>query len=307
MKIKDYFAPFIEYKIKQGCSDHTIEEYRRFIRETLSCVAEKRIKDLRVTDKAAIMQLGRMHGHWGEQRAVSTFKNLVQYLYFSGHDLPFRCEDILLPKALEKEQYFLTPDDFEDFVSKMPDTFYGLRDRTLYELLWSTGLRVGEALAIDVGDINFKDREIKVHTLKGGQGDKVYISDRLEVWLKKWLEEKKDNNPALFIVYQGSIRRLTGCMARKNIIQYRREFGIKQKLDHRCFRNGFCTNIMNQGANIKETQYLLRHRSERTTLKHYVKVQRGQVKSIHQSIFNNIFSKVKGRLFAEKQLQGSPR
>ena len=90
MRIKDFFEPFIDYKIKEGCDPHTIKEYRRFIRETLSCIGEKRISDLRITDKVDIMEQGRKHGYWGEQRAISTFVNFLKYLNGRGERLSFR-------------------------------------------------------------------------------------------------------------------------------------------------------------------------------------------------------------------------
>ena len=289
MKLKDFFEPFIEHKIKEGCAQHTIKEYRRFIKETLFCIAEKRICDLRMTDRADVMQKGRNHGYWGEQRAVSTFLNFLRYLEYSGEKIPFRWQDMMLPKVKDHDQDYLTPEGFEEFVTKIKLDFYGLRDRVLYELLWSTGLRVGEALAIDLADINFKDREIKVHTFKDGEGNKVYISDRLEYWLKKWIESRQDHHPALFIIYFGDIVRLKRSMSNKRLIEYRRQFGTDIKLSHHAFRRGFCTHLLNSGANIKEVQYLARHSSERTTLKFYTKVARGRVKEVHQNIFNTLF------------------
>ncbi len=288
MKIKDYFEPFVEHKIKEGCAPHTIKEYRRFIKETLYCIGEKRIRDLRMTDRAEVMQLGRKHGYWGEQRAVSTFLNFLRYLEYRGEKVPFRWRDVMLPKVKGHDQDYLTPEGFEEFVGKIKLDFYGVRDRVLYELLWSTGLRVGEALAIDLVDINFKDREIKVHTFKDGEGNKVYISDRLEYWLKKWIESRQDHHSALFIIYFGDIVRLKRSMSNKRLIDYRKEFGTNIKLSHHAFRRGFCTHLLNSGANIKEVQYLARHSSERTTLKFYAKVARGQVKEVHQNIFNNL-------------------
>ena len=289
MKVKDFFEPFIEYKIKQGCAQHTVKEYRRFINETLYCLGEKRVCDLRIIDKAEIMQLGRQHGYWGEQRAVSTFLNFVKHLNDRGEKLPFRWQDMMLPKVREKEQDFITPEEFESFVSKINLDFYGTRDRVFYELLWSTGLRVGEALALNLEDINFKDREIKVKTFKGGEGNKVYISDRLEYWLMRWIESRHDHHPALFIIYHGDVVRFNRSMSSKRLIDYRKEFGVTMKLSHHAFRRGFCTHLLNSGANIKEVQYLARHRSERTTLKFYTKVTRGRVKDVRQNIFNTLF------------------
>jgi len=293
MKAKDFFEPFVEYKIKQGCAQHTIVEYRRFISETLSCIAEKKIRQLRPIDRADIMEFGRQHGYWGEQRAVSTFRQFCQYLNDRGEKLPFRFQDILVPSVIEREQDYLLPDEFESFMTKIPIDFYGIRDRALYELLWSTGLRIGEALAINLDDINFDLKEIKIKTFKGGEGTRVYLSDRACEWLKKWIEKRQDACPALFVVYFGEIMRLKRSMSGKRLMNYRKMFGITKKISHKAFRTGFATYLMEEGANIKEVQVLCRHRSPRTTLKSYLKFQKTKVKEVHQNIFNHLTLKLK--------------
>jgi integrase/recombinase XerD len=168
-------------------------------------------------------------------------------------------------------------------------------------------LRIGEALAIDIKDINFADREIFVHTAKGGEGDKVYISDRMDFWLKKYLEQRKDNCPALFVIYFFEIRRLKKCQARRNLAGYRNEFGITKRITHHAFRRGFCTHLLNQGATIKEVQYLARHRSERTTLRFYCKVEKGKVKNVHERIFGGMpFQKTESAVALARGLAPEP-
>lgn len=297
MKLKDYFEPFILYKQQTGCSKHTVVEYRRFIRDCFQSIADKGVKELCAADVAEIQEAGRHHGYWGQLRACSVFLQFCKYLDDRGIQLSFSLNKIKLPHIREREQDFFTEEDFESLVSSLPINFYGTRDRCLYELLWSTGLRINEALSIDVSNMDFKEREIKVKTSKAGEPGNVYISDRLEYWAKKWLELRKDDNPALFVVYNFDIRRLKKCQARKNLARYRKQFGITKKLTHPAFRSGYCTYVLNHGANIKEAQYLLRHRSERTTLKYYAKVQRGQVKQVHQSIFNKVFVAAKQLVF----------
>ena len=82
-------------------------------------------------------------------------------------------------------------------------------------------------------------------------------------------------------------------MSNKRLLAYRKVFGITKKIAHKAFRTGIATYLMEQGANIKEVQVLCRHRSPRTTLKSYLKYQKTKVKEVHQSIFNNLTSRVK--------------
>lgn len=292
MRLKEHFDAFLAYKKAEGLTDHTIREHKRFL-TCLEPIGEKKLYELKRTDDVLVKAEGRKHGEFGEQRAICLLRLFLEYLEREGHQLPFKWEWLEVPYVREKDQYYLTPAEFEDFVGKMPDTFYGLRDRLLYELLWSTGLRIGEALAVEMKDINFEDKDIFVHTEKGGEGDKVYISQRLEFWMKKYLEKKESQERVhgecshLFVnFWLGNMKRLDKINARKNLLAYRKKFGIIKKLDHPAFRRGFATNVIENGAHIKEVQYLCRHTSERTTLRAYVKFDKLKVRNIHNRIYS---------------------
>lgn len=291
MKLKDYYGSFLEYKRKEGCAEHTLGEYRRFIYGSLShCALEnKRIGQLRLTNVVDVMESGREHGEYGPQRSVSVFRQLMKYLEDSGQKLPFNWTRIKLPLVPEKEQDFLTPMEFENFVNLLPSNrFYGLRDRTIYEILWSSGMRIGELLALKKDDVDWHEKEAKIRTLKTGDENKVYFSDRCLEWLARYMKARDDTCPALFVVYNQGIRPLSGCQARKNLIGYRRKFGIKKLITHHAFRRSFCSLLLDKGATIKEVQTLARHRSERTTLHFYCKIEKLKVKAVHQAIFSPV-------------------
>jgi site-specific recombinase XerD len=287
MLFKQYYAEFVDYKQKQGHAEHTLGEYRHFLGGSLShcCVMDKEVMDLRLTDVADVIQAGGVHGEFGPQRSVSLFRQLLRYLEEKGEKIPFNWMLIKLPPVPEKEQDFLIPEEFEDFVNQIDtNTLYGLRDRALYELLWSTGLRIGEALKLNRDC--YLNRETKIKNAKGGDEAKVYFSERSVRWIDEYLKRREDTCAALFVVYQLGIRRLKGCQARKNLLTYRQKFGIEKRITHHAFRRSFCSLLLDKGATIKEVQYLARHKSERTTLRFYCKVQKEKVKEVHQRIFN---------------------
>lgn len=289
MKLKDYFEQFLEYKRKEGCTNHTIGEYKRFLFGALShcLLTEKKINDLRLVDVASVIESGRKHGSNGPTRGVVVFRQLLKFLEDSGVALPFNWTKIKVPMPPIHEQDFLTEKEFEDFVGRIPiDTFYGLRDKALYEFLWSTGCRIGEALALKREDIDLENREVKIQTLKGGDEGKVYLSDRCVEWLKRYLGQRLDNHPALWVLYNQGVRPLSHNQAKKNLLDYRKKFGIKKKLTHHCFRRSFCSLLLEKGATIKEVAILARHRSERTTLRFYCKIEKQKAKKVHQMIFN---------------------
>ncbi len=74
-------------------------------------------------------------------------------------------------------------------------------------------------------------------------------------------------------------------VAGANLRRYKNMFGIKE-LEHPSFRRGFATHVAENGAHIKEVQYLMRHKSERTTLREYIKIDRRRVKHVHHRIYS---------------------
>jgi site-specific recombinase XerD len=289
MKLKNYYQSFLEYKKKEGCVNHTIGEYKRFLFGSLShcSLQDKKIQELKMIDVAEVIEAGKTHGEYGSQRSVVVFRQLLKFLEDSGEKLPFNWTRIKVPAVQEKDQDFLTENEFENFINKIPiNTFYGLRDRALYETLWSTGLRIGELLVLKKDDLDWQEREAKIKTLKGGDPGKVYFSPRCIEWLKRYLGQRADTCPALFVVYNQGVKPLTKVQARKNLLNYRKKFGIKKEINHPCFRRSFATFVMEKEGNLKAVQYLCRHKSERTTLRAYVKFEKRKVKEVHQRVFN---------------------
>ncbi len=287
MKLKEYFDSFISYKKADGQSLSTIKQYE-WLLSCLDPIGDKELCELKKTDDVLVKIEGRKHGEFGEQKAIILLRMFLKWMEDDGHQMPFRWDRIPVPNVRDKDQYYLTPDKFEELVEKLPNNFYGLRDRTLYELLWSTGCRIGEALAIDVKDINLEKGEIFVHTEKKGEGDTVYISDRLAMWLSSYLD-RKPKHEALFIIYNystGEPTRLSSSSARKNLLIYRDKFGITEDLTHHSFRRGFATHNHENGVNLKAVQYLMRHRSERTTLRSYIKFEKTKLKGIHNKVYS---------------------
>lgn len=284
--LKDYFSQFIEYKKAKHESVSTQRQYVRFMK-CLEPLGGKEIHELKKNDDLLVRVAGRKHGEFGEQRAISVYRVFLDWLENEGHTLPFKWEKVETVKTQRKSQYYLTPEEFEDFIEKIKtDTFYGLRDRTLYELLWSTGLRIGEALMIDVKDLDFEKGEIFVHTEKGGEGDKVYISDRMFKWLDLYLQ-KKPESEALFVnVINGDPKRMGHISVFKNLKRYKKEFGITRPLNHMAFRRGFGTHAIENNAKISEAQHLLRHKSPNTTLRSYVYYDKLKVKAVHNRIYS---------------------
>jgi integrase/recombinase XerD len=142
----------------------------------------------------------------------------------------------------------------------------GLRDRALYELIYSAGLRVSEAVALNLPDLMFAESLLRVH----GKGDKerfAVFGKEAETSLKKYLEEARpilargNRNSALFLGRTG--RRLSRKGMWKNYREITAVAGIGSKLHS--LRHTFATELLAGGADLRSVQELLGHADLTTT------------------------------------------
>ena len=176
-------------------------------------------------------------------------------------------------KSLKKNRDlpdYLFENEIEVLLELTGNDFAGLRDRFILELLYSTGCRVSEAASINITDIDFKDRSIRVN----GKGDKeriVYIGKNAFECLREYLPLKNirtdkddpDAANALLINLRG--RRLTQRGIALIVEKYVRKSGIPKKVSPHTFRHTFATHLLDNGADIRVVQEMLGHESLSTT------------------------------------------
>ena len=162
---------------------------------------------------------------------------------------------------------YLTYEEIEEFLDSIGDDFAGKRDRALLELLYSTGCRIGEICAMNVGDV--LRRQVKVRG-KGSRDRIVFIGSKaaeaLEDYCTLRLEHAADNpdsRRALLLNLRG--RRLTARGARYLIRKYSALIGMAKVVHPHTFRHSFATHVHDEGANIRTVQELLGHSSLSTT------------------------------------------
>ncbi len=167
----------------------------------------------------------------------------------------------------------------DEELEKMRDNCKEIRDLAIIDLLSSTGMRVGEMVLLNRSDIDFEERECVVF----GKGDKeriVYFDARSKMHLKRYLDERKDDNPALFVSLQAPYNRLKigGIEARLRNIG--KQLGINKVHPHK-FRRTLATMAIDKGMPIEQLQQLLGHQRIDTTLQ-YAMVKQSNVKMAHR-------------------------
>ena len=139
-----------------------------------------------------------------------------------------------------------------------------LRDKALIELLYSAAIRVSELTKLDIDDIKFAEKEFVVYG-KGAKERTVYINAKANVYLKAYLDSRKDKNKALFVSEKRPYNRLTKGGIEDILRRIGRKSGIKKVHPHR-FRRTAATNALNRGMPLQEVSKLLGHAKTETTM-----------------------------------------
>ena len=287
MLFKDKFNDYLDYLAQKGMTQKTVNEHKRMLYGALShSISEMKISDFRMVDVAKIIEAGKSHGRYGPQRAVVTFKQYLHFLEDSGYNLPVNWRNIRTPRVPQKHVEYLTEEEMNMIRNSIDTTSLpGLRTRALIEVLYDTGMRISEAISLNKSDVNWEGKEARVVNAKTGEVETVYFTDRSLYWLKKYLEARRDDLPALFVSGRG---RLLSVTARNYLRVHTKHLPINKHIRHHIFRKTLATTLIRKNADIKTVQTILRHKSERTTLRYYVGVNKERAKKIHQKIMSTL-------------------
>ncbi len=180
-----------------------------------------------------------------------------------------------LPKALSLEQV-------ERLIGAVSgDDPQALRDRAMLELLYSSGLRISELTALDVDDIDFADRLVKVT----GKGSKQRVvpfgpqaADALDAWSIRGRPAIAARQPALFVNLRGG--RLTRQGVWKIVKQHADRAGLGGSVSPHTLRHSFATHLLDGGADVRVVQELLGHANV-TTTQIYTLISRTRLRQVY--------------------------
>ena len=217
-------------------------------------------------------------------RRLSSLRQFYGYLVREGqiqHDPSVRIESPRLGRPLPRS---LTEDEVEALL-KAPDTGtpLGLRDRSMLEVLYATGLRVSELVNLVLTQINQKQGLVRV-TGKGNKERLVPLGIEALDWLRKYLEvgrpvlAKNQAIDALFLTRRGA--KMTRQTFWHLIKCHARKAGIKKPMSPHVLRHAFATHLLNHGADLRVVQMLLGH-SDISTTQIYTHVARERLKKLH--------------------------
>lgn len=269
-----YLARFLEFAgdIDPSIIDlNLIRKYRLFLARFNDPITKKPLK--RVTQNYFMIALRALLRYLARSDVESLAAEKVEL----GEQDPSPLR-ILDPESLER--LLAAPDISE---------ISGIRDKTILELLFSTGLRVSELASLNRDQINLGREEFGI-VGKGGKERVVFLSDTAALWLDKYLLSRKDMFKPLFIRYQGRIdpqengekMRLTPRSVERIVEKYVKAAGLSIKATPHTLRHSFATDLLINGADIRSVQEMLGH-SNISTTQIYTHVTNRQLKEVHKA------------------------
>lgn len=268
---------FLSAKRIEGCSEKSLKYYESTIIALLDAVG----KGVKYIDTEEIRSYLTEY-QARKQSSKVTIDNIRRILssFFSW----LEDEDYILKSPVRRIHKVKTGTSIketytDEALELMRDNCTELRDLAIIDMLASTGMRVGEMVLLNRGDIDFHERECVVF----GKGDKeriVYFDARTKIHLQNYLNSRDDDNPALFVSLQKPYRRLQISGIEVRLRQYGKLLGITKVHPHK-FRRTLATMAIDKGMPIEQLQQLLGHRRIDTTLQ-YAMVKQSNVKIAHR-------------------------
>ena len=274
----EYMDMFISAKRIEGCSERTLAYYKATIEHMLSIIVMP-LRQVNTDDLRAYLAEYQLRNNCSKTTVDNIRRNLSSFFSW------LEAEDYIIKSPIRRIHKIRTGSKVketlsEECIERLRDSCLHIRDLAMIDLLYSTGIRVGELVNLNIGDINFEERECIVYG-KGDKQRKVYFDAKAKVHLKRYLEQRNDYNDALFVTLDSPFERLkiSGVEIRL------RKLGQLALLDQRVhphkFRRSMATRAIDKGMPIEQVQKLLGHQQIDTTM-HYAMVNQSNVKISHR-------------------------
>ena len=272
---------FLSAKRIEGCSEKSMHYYKSSIDKLVSAV-KKNVREIDTND------IRRYLADIQAERGLSkvTIDNLRRI--FSSFFSWLEDEDYIVKSPVRRIHKVRTDTLVKEVLTDenievLRDSCQELRDIALIDMLASTGMRVGELVKINREDVDFQERQCVVFG-KGNKEREVYFNARTKIHLKKYLDSRTDDNPALFVSLTKPYNRLSISGVEVRLRNLGKQAKLNKVHPHK-FRRTLATMAIDRGMPIEQVQKLLGHVKIDTTL-HYAMVNQTNVKIAHRKFLN---------------------
>lgn len=274
---QDYLQLFLDAKKIEGCSERTLQYYRVTIEKLLYKI-EVPIRKISTEQIRTYLSEYQQVNNCSKVTVDNVRRNISSFFSWLEE------EDYILKSPMRRIHKIKTKQQVKEIISdeaieRLRDSCCCPRDLAMIDLLYSTGIRVGELVNLNIDDINFEARECVVF----GKGDKerrVYFDAKAKLHLQDYLESRNDDNPALFVTLDAPHARLKISGVEIRIRELGRRLNLNKIHPHK-FRRTMATRAIDKGMPIEQVQKILGHSQIDTTMQ-YAIVNQNNVKSSHQ-------------------------
>lgn len=273
----EFLEMFLTAKQIEGCSERTTKYYRTTVNHLLNYFHEPIRKVTTETMRQYLVDYQKIN-NCGKTTIDNIRRNISSFFSWLEE------EDYILKSPMRRIHKIKTKKTVKNIISdeeieRLRDSCDNIRDTAMVDLLYSTGIRVGELVRLNREDINFAERECVVF----GKGDKerrVYFDAKAKIHLEEYLQSRTDSNPALFVTLDKPYDRLKISGVEIRLRQLGRRLKIEKIHPHK-FRRTMATRAIDKGMPIEQVQKILGHSQIDTTMQ-YAIVNQNNVKASHR-------------------------
>ena len=274
---EEFLNMFLSAKRIEGCSERTIVYYQMTVQHMLS-TTEKSVRKITTEEIREYLANYQKRNNCSNVTIDNVRRNISSFFSWLEE------EDYILKSPMKRIHKIKTKKVVKSTISdegieKLRDGCKEKRDLAMIDLLYSTGIRVGELVNLNVDDIDLEGRECIVY----GKGDKerrVYFDAKAKVHLKEYIEYRKDNNKALFVTLDAPYDRLKISGVEIRLRNLGRKLQLERIHPHK-FRRSMATRAIDKGMPIEQVQKILGHSQIDTTMQ-YAMVNQNNVKLAHK-------------------------
>ena len=274
---EEYLQMFLNAKKIEGCSERTVQYYQVTIKHFLRAIDTKVQKisteEIRqyLVDYQGINDCSKTTVD-NIRRNISSF---FSWLEEEDYILKSPMRRIHKIKATQVVKTIISDEEIE----KLRGSCQHARDLAIIDLLYSTGIRVGELVRLNRKDINFNDRECIVLG-KGDKERKVYFDAKAKIHLQEYLKMRSDDNDALLVTLDAPHVRLKISGVEIRLRNLGKQANVERIHPHK-FRRTMATRAIDKGMPVEQVQKLLGHSQIDTTMQ-YAIVNQSNVKESHR-------------------------
>lgn len=258
----------IHLEQERRLSSHTVKSYRRDLELLLRMADTVPFGELQVHHVRRFV--ARLHGmgHSGRSlaRALSAWRGFFGFLMRDHGYTQNPCVGVRAPRTAKTLPDALSPEEVEKLVSLPADDAFAIRDRAMFELFYSSGLRLSELTALTPTDIDFDDATVRVLG-KGAKTRVVPVGRFALEFIRQWLavraEVAKQGVVALFVNHRG--RPIGSRTVQQRLSMWAKKQGLTQHVHPHMLRHSFASHVLQSSGDLRAVQEMLGHASISTT------------------------------------------